>query len=488
MKKTSLYIIILLFAGLSSCKKYLDVNKDPYLPLGAPSNTFLPQILYSMAEGEMFDSRYIGQYTQNWVWTTANNNYDRHGSRITAGSASALTQTYRNHYWAIGSNVNQMVRYAQDHSLAGYEGIGNTIKSWSWQIVTDGYGELAFTQAWDNTRTKFDYDSQKVIYAGIVELANKAIQQLESNEGKVDPKLADWDLMYHGDLTKWKKFDYAVLARNELHKSNKASFDPDKVIDYVNKSFASNDDNASIHFDGTSGNTASFYGISRGNYGSYRPGKIIIGMLDGTVFNGVVDPRLPLMFNQSTDGSYRGVEAAIGDTAAVKAVRMYGKYLFKDDAAFPLISYAELQFIKAEAAFIKGDKETAYNAFKLGIKAHMDFTGVASADQDTYMSSAAVPQTKEALTLKDILDQKYIALFMNNETWSDLRRHDYDTNLYPGYKIPEVLMPENNNSPVERLVYIQFSEFDWNIETVKKQGADQPDYHTRKLWVFTNRE
>ncbi|HEU4608596.1 MAG TPA: SusD/RagB family nutrient-binding outer membrane lipoprotein, partial [Chitinophagaceae bacterium] len=162
--------------------------------------------------------------------------------------------------------------------------------------------------------------------------------------------------------------------------------------------------------------------------------------------------------------------------------------LFKDDAAFPLISYAELQFIKAEAAFIKGDKETAYNAFKLGIKAHMDFTGVASADQDTYMSSAAVPQTKEALTLKDILDQKYIALFMNNETWSDLRRHDYDTNLYPGYKIPEVLMPENNNSPVERLVYIQFSEFDWNIETVKKQGADQPDYHTRKLWVFTNRE
>jgi len=437
----------------------------------------------------MFDSRYIGCYVQNWNLNSANYSWDMHGSRIQAGSANACTQVFRNHYWAIGSNVNEMTKQAKAAGFSGYEGIGNVIKAWSWQVTTDQYGELPFTEAWDNTRTKFDYDSQKVIYAGIHELADEAITQLDNQSGKVDPKLAAWDLMYKGDLSKWKKFSYAVKARLELHKSNKSSFNPDKVIEYVDKSFASNADNANVVFAGTNSTTANFFGASRGNYNSYRPGFAIINLLNGKVFNGVVDPRLPLMFNTSSDGSYRGIAPAVGDTATVKAVQMYNKYLFKDNAPYPLISYFELQFIKAEAAFRKGSKTVAFNAFKEAIKAHMEFTGVASAAINTYLASAAVPQTETALTLKDILNQKYIALFTNtDETWADLRRNNYDLALYPAYIFPSKLRVENNGKLVERLVYIQFSEFDWNLEAVTKQGANQPDYHTRQLWIFSNRE
>jgi len=486
MKKI-IYIPVLLILMMTSCKKYLDINKDPFLPQTAPPNTYLPQILYSMAEGIMFDSRYIGCYTQNWNLISANYNWDRHGSRLGTPSANQCTQSYRNHYWAIGSNVNQMIERAADRNFGGYEGIGNVIKLWSWETVTDGYGELPYTQAWDNTRTKFDYDEQKDIYVGINELADDAIAQLDAG-GNVDPKLANWDLMYGGDLTKWKKFAYAVKARLELHRSNKASFDPDKVINYVNNSFASNAENASVQFEGSSGNTSSFYGISRGNYNSYRPGRAIIDLLNGNIFSGVVDPRLPLMFNAHTDGNYYGIAPGVGDTATLKAPRMYGKYLFQDNAAFPLVSYAELQFMKSEAAFKKGDMPLAYSSFIEGVKAHMSFTGVSTANMNTYLASAAIPQNSGALTLRDILCQKYIALFMHFETWSDLRRNNYDPALYPSYILPSNIKPENNGNPAERLVYIQFSEFDWNIEAVKKQGADQPDYHTRKLWVFTNQE
>lgn len=489
MKKL-LYLSLIFTATLSmSCKKYLDINQDPFLPQTAPPNTYLPQIFYSMAEGIMFDSRYVGPYVQNWNLSSANYNWDMHGSRITAGSPNQATQAFRNHYWAIGSNVNQMISQANASGFSGYEGIGNVIKAWSWQIVTDQYGELPFSQAWDNTRTKFDYDTQKEIYAGIDALADLAISQLDQTGGKVDPKLASWDLMYQGDLAKWKKFAYAIKARLELHKSNKASFDPDKVIDYVNNSFTSNAENASIVFAGTNATTANFFGPSRGNYNSMRPGFAIINLLNGTVFNGVTDPRLPLMFNTSTDGSYRGIAPAVGDTAAVKAVQMYGKYLFKDNASFPLISYFELQFIKSEAAFIKGDKPLAYSSFLEGIRAHMSFAGVSTANINTYLASAAVPQTANDLTLKDILNQKYIALFMNtDETWSDLRRNNYDLTLYPAYIFPSRLRVENEGKLVERLVYIQFSEFDWNFQEVVEQGANQPNYHTRKLWVFTDQE
>lgn len=487
MKKLHIIPLVLLLLSATSCKKYLDINEDPYLPQVAPPNTYLPNILYSMAEGEMFDSRYIGPYTQNWNLLAANYNYDLHGSRVTAGSANQLTQTFRNHYWIIGSDVNQMVAQAKKAGFGGYEGIGNVVKTWSWQVVTDGYGEVAFKQAWDNTRTKFDYDAQKDIYDGINALADQAITQLDGS-GKVDPKLASWDLMYGGDLSKWKKFAYAVKARLEIHKINKTSFNADKVIDLVNKSFASNADNASVKFDGTSGNTSSFFGISRGNFNSYRPGMAIINLLNGNIFTGVTDPRLPLMFNAHSDGKFRGIAPGVGDTAALKAPRMYGKYLFKDDAAFPLISYAELQFIKAEAAFKKSDMAMAYTAFLEGIKAHMVFTGVSTANINTYLASAAVPQSAAALKLSDIMSQKYIAIFMNNETWSDLRRHNYSTTVFPSYIVPTTLRQENNGKLVERLVYIQFSEFDWNIEAVIKQGADQPDYHTRKLWAFTDQE
>lgn len=483
-------LLILSIAGLmfSSCKKYLDINQDPYLPQTAPPGSYLPQIFYSMAEGEMFDSRYIGQYTQNWNWVAANNNYDKHGSRVTGGSPNALTQTYRNHYWAIGSNVNQMIEQAKKNGFSGYEGIGNAIKVWSWQILTDAYGELPFSQAWDNTRTKFDYNTQKDIYAGIKTLAEQALTQLDATTGKVDPKLAQWDLMYKGDLSKWKKFVYAVLARLELHRSNKPSFNADKVIEYVNKSFTGTADNAAIPFLGTSSATASFMGITRANFASYRPGFMIINLLNGNTFNGVTDPRLPLMFNTSADGSYRGIAPVTGDTATVKAVRMYGKYIFKDNAAYPLITYAELQFIKAEAAFKKNDKPTAFTAFKEGIKQHMLFTGVSATAADAYIASAAVPQLATNLTLKDILLQKYIALFTNNETWVDLRRYKYDKNIYSPYLTPSVLMLENGGNLVQRLVYIQFSEFDWNIEAIIKQGADKPDYHTRILWIFTDQD
>ncbi len=471
----------------TSCKKYLDINDDPYLPQIAPPNTYLPNILYSVAEGEMFDGRFIGCYIQYWNRTAANYNYDRHGSRIGQGSTTDITQAFRNHYWVAGSGINEMIGQAKKSGFGGYEGIGNVLKSFSWQVVADQYGEMTFNQAWDNTRTTFTYDPQKEIYAGIQALADNAITQLDAG-GTIDPKLASWDLMYNGDLAKWKKFAYAVKARLELHKSNKASFNADKVIEYVDKSFSSNADNAAVKFDGTDGNTSSFFGSNRGNYGSYKPGMAIINLMNGNYFTSVVDPRLSLMFNAHSDGKYRGLAPGVGDTATLKAPTMYGKYLFLNNASFPVISYPELQFIKAEAAFKKPNKTLAYSAFLEGIKAHMSFVGVSTANANAYLASSAVPQSANALTLKDILSQKYIALFMNNETWSDLRRNDYNPTLYPTYIVPASIKPENNGKFVQRVVYRQFSEFDWNIAAVVQQGADQPDYHTRKNWAFTDQE
>ena len=52
--------------GVSSCSKYLDVNKNPNGPEAVASYLYMPSIQGSMATGVQFDSRAMGQYVQNW--------------------------------------------------------------------------------------------------------------------------------------------------------------------------------------------------------------------------------------------------------------------------------------------------------------------------------------------------------------------------------------------------------------------------------------
>ena len=72
------FMIVLLLA-LSACKDYLDVNFDPSNPQVAEGFAILPPIFSQMARGEVFDTRYIGQYIQNWASTAVNNTADLQG-------------------------------------------------------------------------------------------------------------------------------------------------------------------------------------------------------------------------------------------------------------------------------------------------------------------------------------------------------------------------------------------------------------------------
>ena len=90
-----------------------------------------------------------------------------------------------------------------------------------------------------------------------------------------------------------------------------------------------------------------------------------IASWNGTAFGGVVDPRMSRMLSPSPDGQFRGLDInTIGFGALTAAqqpnnfhgfpgtggVGVPGRYLFDDKAKIPLITYAELQFVKAEAA------------------------------------------------------------------------------------------------------------------------------------------
>lgn len=118
-------------------------------------------------------------------------------------------------------------------------------------------------------------------------------------------------------------------------------------------------------------------------------------------------------------------------------------------------TYAEACFIKAEVLFNKGSKSEAFNAYKEGIKASIDamnaklnvwvsedasladcpsFAPMAQADIDNFLNNGI--GTAADLTLGKIMTQKRIALQFSVEIWNDMRRYDFDPEIFFGWGIP----------------------------------------------------
>jgi hypothetical protein len=79
-----------------------------------------------------------------------------------------------------------------------------------------------------------------------------------------------------------------------------------------------------------------------------------------------------------------------------------------------------------------------------------------------------VAKTSATITLKDIMVQKYIALFLHPETWTDWRRTGY----------PALTAPANNalGGALPRSVYYPSSEVRYNKNTPANTTL------TRRVW------
>ena len=118
-------------------------------------------------------------------------------------------------------------------------------------------------------------------------------------------------------------------------------------------------------------------------------------------------------------------------------------------------TYAECCFIKAETLFKKGDKAGAYDAYKKGVRASCELmndkletwiaedASLADCPSFTPMTDEAIDNfvnngigTQGELSLGHILMQKRIALMFSYEIWNDMRRYDFDPNIFFGWSIP----------------------------------------------------
>ncbi|MNE94803.1 hypothetical protein D3C80_1928130 [compost metagenome] len=75
--------------------------------------------------------------------------------------------------------------------------------------------------------------------------------------------------------------------------------------------------------------------------------------------------------------------------------------------------------------------------------------------------------------------QKYIALYLQAETWVDLRRYGYNAKAYPGIYYPAKASSEWAGKWIQRLPYDNQTEYIYNPQEMARLGA------TARNWVFT---
>jgi hypothetical protein len=503
----------------SGCSDYLDVNTNPNGPQTVTANLYLPPMLHWLVSSPQFDGRFVGRYTQEWVLTgvTAISTWDRMGYDPSSDNGA---QQWRDVYWTFGQNLIDMNNKAEAEQRWDLLGVGLILKAWGWQVLTDLHGEIIIKQAIDQSRTAFDYDTEDYAYQEVKRLLDSAIVLLQRTDGAVDQVyLAKGDKIYNGDRVKWLKFAYGMRALSLNHFSNKSTYDPAAVIADVGRSFASNADDALLTYPGLSTDNAdrNFWGPSRDNITNYRQTLFILNLMNGTQFGGTVDPRMSRMLSPSPDGQFRGLDPNVLNFGALDSLRrpnnFYGypgtlrlglpsRYLFADKSKVPVMTYSQLQFIKAEAALRAGDQATALAAYTNGIASHIDFVNARNLDDNqavTQISAAEktalltspniVPAT---LTLSHIMSQKVIAQWAwgHNELWMDMRRYHYTdldpvsgTQVFRGFAPPSNLYPDNSGKVVQRIRPRFNSEYVWNSASLGVIGALATDYHTKPLWI-----
>lgn len=469
MKNIILAVFLVTGLTFGSCRKYLDINSDPSSPQTPDLASLMQPVISFMPKMMSVDIITSGQLIQNWNHITTSEGFDIHGGNTPAQSIAL----WRSFYAQQGMNINLIIADGTKQERWDYVGAAVAIRAWGLQMTTDFFGEMPYKQAWEENRVTFKYDSQETIYEAIDSLCLAALSYLQRTDGYINANsFARGDRAYNGDINKWIKFVYGLRARNWHRLSNKPTYNPDSVISFIDKSFASAADNLLVSHTATRNDDTNPLGAPRDNVSVRRQGRFIVQLLDGTNFFGNTnpasrDPRIKGMLAVSNDtatvtanypslnGGYRFLAPNVGDPNSAAAANnnaqgiptnpLYrqrvscpytdsailnpalnsfgssvGKFVFRGNSLYPVMAYHELQFIKAEALFRKGLMAEAITAYRNAISAHFDFVNFfntnsnpgipahTSTQRDAYMASAAVIQPGGNLNLTNIMLQKYI--------------------------------------------------------------------------------
>lgn len=420
-------LTICTLVSVLSCSQFEEMNQNPNrLKFNEASPSKLIQSVICSGHWAVFYRSWkvnspLMQYSVQVNGTELTANYD-----IKETESSVIWQNiYR---WA--GNAAHMVKLAREQGDPNMEAIGTTMKIYLMDVLTSCFGDIPYSEAlsWDEGITYPAYDTQELAYTLMIEELDHANQIYDLSK---EMDFSVRDLLYGGDLSKWKKFTNSLRLRLLMRcsKCRMSEMDPiaqmQKMVSAPDTYplFASNDDAAILRYTGVNPFYNSF-GPSTATDPMTMNNKMCSTFVD--ILTSAADPRLPFMMD-ANKGEYIGLKpgqtndyiASMNDQAC-----NYAKALSTDTSPSTLMNYAEVLFILAEAQYRglvqtgKSEKELYEEAVTASIR---QWTG-----NESWIGGHFFEEPSTATydgTLKKIMEQKYVADFLVGvEAWCDYRR------------------------------------------------------------------
>lgn len=404
-------VILLLAVFISSCEKWINptINEDPDSVVDVPYNLLLPGIQANMGYvlGGM-DVRGIAGMWSQYVSGQAR-------QAATIGKNYNITEADVDNLWGSiynGCMMNLSIYITKTGDANPQaRGAGKVLLAFTLGQSTDLFGDIPYTEAFlGNINLKPKYDSQQSIYAVINTLLTEAISDLgTANSANTVPfGSSSNDLIYNGSIPKWVAAAYSLRARYALHLSKKGGVDYNAILADCAAGINSNANDFQIPF-GTDANANPLY--------QFDSQRADVAPSASFAIRAAGDPRLAVFAGGKNFGSFYGSMTS----------------------PIPFMTYVETKFIVAEAQLRKaGPSQALSNAAyddavikslsNFGIPLTTDTADVNGTkrwirDHTTYVTTTALGSGKLSdRSLQNVIEAKYIAMFLQTEGFTDFRR------------------------------------------------------------------
>lgn len=462
MKKsiiTKIGLVVMLAFVVTSCDKWVEeVNKDINIPGDVTMDLLLAPAQADLAFQFGGDFCYA-----SWMWTQQISGVTRQSLTYERYN---FTEADINNVWRWGlysdplMNLQLIMRKADELNSPHYAGVAKVLTAYALINMTDAWNDIPYSEAFqgpDNLKPAFD--TQEEIYATIKKLLDDAIVDLDP--ATTNEIALKGDMIYGNSRAKWLKAAYSLHARRALHLSLVNGYaDVLTALQAAQTNgFSSSADDLEFKF-GTTALTSNpiFQFIEQRD--DQRVSAYIVDALQATN-----DPRLPVYIAEDGNGNYTGSGPGEGLSTASEI----GAYFSSRNSPVCFMSFVELGFIAAEALFQTGNAAGAALAYNGAVSASLAKYGVS----DATWEAANAAETASSITLQKILEAKFIALWLQFETWNDFRRHNNPYGLSPS---------DNNvtNGVIPTRYPYAKSERDYNKANVPVVDI------TDKVWWDTN--
>ena len=449
-------IILWTFLLISAfgCDDFGDMNVNP----NAPENiSYNPELLLTGIERNMVNTmvndawgegNVMAQYSAKIVFTA----FDQFEWGTSSGTWSTIYRSAR--------EANNLKSIAEETENNSYQAISLILKSWMFQIATDMWGDIPYSEALKGKNGDVFapvYDEQEEIYASILNDLEEANNLLSASGLNV----VKGDILLNGDLDNWRRFANSLQLRALMRLSNvvgQTSIDVEgKMAAIISNPvkyplIENNSYNVALEYTTSYPNVhprSQQSGHRVGSYDEYRMSETVEKVLEAyddprqmTWFapteasRNEETPEYSGMINGMVDGSAYEYKGGPANISKINPEIFY----FEPNAARGIVmTAAEVHFIIAEAAVRFPEVAAVANAqthYETGIILSFDYWNVEMPEDYLLRTSTSqevsVPVAFDG-SVETIITQKWLALFYTDyQGFCEFKRTGFPRVIEPG--------------------------------------------------------